>query len=137
MTTITCCQFSPRLDEVEANVDESLERFGRAVDAGARIVVFPELTSSGYAFADSVEAGAGGQWVDGFAVSRRKQAADEANAIIVAGFCEANGHARPFDSAAPLVPGRYPGSNRKVQVGDAAQTVFTPGEAAPPVVETE
>lgn len=137
MTTITCCQFSPRLGEVEANVDESLELFGRAVDAGARIVVFPELTSSGYAFADSAEAGAAAQSVDGYAVSRWKQAADEHNAIIVAGFCEANEHGRPFNSAALLVPGRDPVIYRKVHLWDAERTVFTPGEAAPPVVETE
>jgi predicted amidohydrolase len=137
MTTITCCQFSPRLGEVEANVDESLELFGEAVDAGARIVVFPELTSSGYAFADSAEAAAAAQSADGYAVSRWKQAADEHRAIIVAGFCEANEHGRPFNSAALLVPGRDPVIYRKVHLWDAERTIFTPGGAAPPVVETE
>ena len=137
MTTITCCQFSPRLGEVEANVDESLELFGEAVDAGARIVVFPELTSSGYAFADSAEVEAAAQSADGYAVSRWRQAADEHRAVIVAGFCEANEHGRPFNSAALLVPGRDPVIYRKVHLWDAERTIFTPGGAAPPVVETE
>ena len=137
MTTITCCQFSPRLGEVEANVDESLELFGEAVDAGARIVVFPELTSSGYAFADSAEAAAAAHSADGYAVPRWKQAADEHRAIIVAGFCEANEHGRPFNSAALLVPGRDPVIYRKVHLWDAERTIFTPGGAAPPVVESE
>src|SRR5690625_1022504 len=137
MTTTTCCQFSPRLGEVEANVDESLELFGEAVDAGARIVVFPELTSSGYAFADSAEVEAAAQSADGYAVSRWRQAADEHRAVIVAGFCEANEHGRPFNSAALLVPGRDPVIYRKVHLWDAERTIFTPGGAAPPVVETE
>ena len=55
----------------------------------------------------------------------------------MAGFCEANEHGRPFNSAALLVPGRDPVIYRKVHLWDAERTVFTPGEAAPPVVETE
>src|SRR5699024_11139104 len=108
MTTITCCQFSPRLGEVEANVDESLERFRRAVDIGARIVVFTQLSSSGCAYAGYAGAGAAAQTVDGYAVSRWKEAVEEDNAIIVAGFCEANEHGRPFNSAGLLVPVRDP-----------------------------
>src|SRR5699024_10207264 len=82
-------------------------------------------------------AGAAAHSFDGYAVSRWKQAADEHNAIIVAGFCEANEHGRPFNSAALLVPGRDPVIYRKVYLWGAERTVFTPGEAAPPVVETE
>src|SRR5699024_9349819 len=110
---------------------------GEAVDAGARIVVFPELTSSGYAFADSAEVEAAAQSADGYAVSRWRQAADEHRAVIVAGFCEANEHGRPFNSAARLGPTRDLVIYREVLLWDAERTIFTPGEAAPPDVETE
>ncbi|WP_209372841.1 nitrilase-related carbon-nitrogen hydrolase [Brevibacterium renqingii] len=137
MTKIACCQYAPVFGDVRSNVAESLALFHRAVDGGARVVVFPELASSGYAFADSVEADAAAETADGLAVSSWRQAADERGAIVVAGFCEANEHGAPYNSAAVLVPGRAPVIYRKAHLWDAERTVFTAGEAAPPVIETE
>lgn len=137
MTKIACCQFAPQLGEVQSNVDESVELFHRAVDEGARIVVFPELASSGYAFTDSREAGEAAEAADGYAVSSWKQAADERNAILVAGFCEANEQGKPFNSAALLAPGQAPVIYRKAHLWDAERAIFTPGDDAPPVVDTE
>lgn len=137
MTKIVCCQFAPHLGQVRSNVDESVELFHRAVDEGARIVVFPELTSSGYAFIDSSEAKAAAEQIDGYAVSSWKQAADERNAIIVAGFCETNEHGKPYNSAAVLVRGQDPVIYRKAHLWDAERNLFTPGDGAPPVIDTE
>lgn len=137
MTKIACCQFSPRLGQVRRNVDESIRLFHQAVDEGARVVVFPELTSSGYAFTDSSEASKAAETSDGIAVSNWRQAAEERNAIIVAGFCETNKQGKPYNSAALLVPGRDPVIYRKAHLWDAERTLFTPGDVAPPVVETE
>lgn len=137
MTKIACCQFAPRLSRARANVDESIRLFHQAVDKGAEIVVFPELTSSGYAFADSAEASSASEPSDGFAVSRWKEAAEERNAIIIAGFCEANEQGKPYNSAALLVPGRDPVIYRKAHLWDAERALFAPGEAAPPVIETD
>lgn len=137
MTKIACCQFAPHLGRVRSNVDESIDHFHKAVDEGARIIVFPELTSSGYAFSNSGEAQAASEQIDGYAVSSWKQAADERNAVIVAGFCEANEHERPYNSAAVLVPGQDPVIYRKAHLWDAERTIFTPGDGAPPVIDTE
>lgn len=137
MTKIACCQFSPHLGQVRKNVDDSIRLFHQAVDEGARVVVFPELTSSGYAFTDSAEASNAAESPDGFAVSSWRQAAEERNAIIVAGFCETNEQGKPYNSAALLAPGQDPVIYRKAHLWDAERALFTPGEAAPPVIETE
>lgn len=137
MTKIACCQFEPHLGEVRSNVDKSVELFHRAVDQGARIVVFPELASSGYAFNDSSEASDAAEPPDGYSVSSWMKAADDRDAIIVAGFCEANEHGMPYNSAALLVPGQVPVIYRKAHLWDAERTLFKAGDAAPPVIETE
>lgn len=137
MTKTAACQFGPHLGEVRSNVDESVKLFHRAVDQGARVVVFPELASSGYAFTDSSEARDAAEPTDGYAVSSWMKAADERNAIIVAGFCEANERDMPYNSAALLVPGQDPVIYRKAHLWDAERKLFTPGDAVPPVVDTE
>lgn len=47
-------QISPKLGDLESNLSLHLDRAGRAEQAGARLVVFPELSLTGYLLRDQV-----------------------------------------------------------------------------------
>jgi len=47
-------QTAPRLGDFEANLDAHLETIGKAREAGCDLVVFPELSLTGYLLADQV-----------------------------------------------------------------------------------
>ena len=136
MTKIACCQFEPKLGEVQSNVDETLRLFASAVDSGAEVVVFPELANCGYAFTGSAEASLVAEPLDGNTDTKWKEAADQSGSMIIAGFCESNGTSAPFNSAVLIEPGKAPVVYRKAHLWDAEPHVFTRGDAIPPVVET-
>jgi predicted amidohydrolase len=56
VVTIACVQMEPIIGERDKNVRRTLERVEEAAAAGARLVVLPELCSSGYCFASRAEA---------------------------------------------------------------------------------
>jgi 5-aminopentanamidase len=49
---VACWQLAPRIGELEPNRARGRTAIAEAAGRGARIVVLPELTSSGCAFAD-------------------------------------------------------------------------------------
>ena len=54
MTRIVCQQLAPVLGDLEANAELTIAAITAAIDAGADVVVLPELATSGYMF-DSME----------------------------------------------------------------------------------
>lgn len=54
--TITCIQMEPIIGAKQANVAKSIEWIEEAALNGARLIVLPELASSGYVFRDRAEA---------------------------------------------------------------------------------
>ncbi|EPY4040326.1 nitrilase-related carbon-nitrogen hydrolase [Klebsiella pneumoniae] len=47
---IACIQFEPKFGEVEHNVTRSIDLIEQAAGYGARLIVLPELCSTGYIF---------------------------------------------------------------------------------------
>lgn len=136
MALVACSQFTPVLGAVSENVDRSLELIREAASRGAKVVVLPELASSGYAFADTAEAAAASEPATGSAVARWSEAASELGIVIVAGFAETNPEGAPFNSAALLAPDADPVIYRKAHLWDRERLIFAPGNDLPPVVET-
>ena len=62
---VACCQLAPTLRDPAANRERVADAVSHAVSLGARIVVLPELVSSGYVFEDRVEAAACAEPADG------------------------------------------------------------------------
>lgn len=56
MTRIICSQFAPRLVDLPANIDLSVQQIRQAAADDADIIVLPELATSGYMFTDREEA---------------------------------------------------------------------------------
>jgi predicted amidohydrolase len=55
---VACCQLTPTLGDPATNRECVADAVVHAVSLGARIVVLPELASSGYVFEDRAEAAA-------------------------------------------------------------------------------
>jgi 5-aminopentanamidase len=84
VTTVACCQVSLVVGEVEANQQACVSAAERAVDGGARIIVLPELATSGYVFDSKEEARALAEPVSGPTVSRWTDLASRTGEIIMA-----------------------------------------------------
>ncbi|MEA2253780.1 MAG: hypothetical protein QOG70_4022, partial [Solirubrobacteraceae bacterium] len=53
MTRIVCQQLAPRIADLAANRQLAVRAIRDAVEAGADVVVLPELVTSGYVFAST------------------------------------------------------------------------------------
>ncbi|NUP32511.1 MAG: hypothetical protein HOU01_12430, partial [Streptomycetaceae bacterium] len=58
VTVVACAQVRLAVGDPAANRAATLDAIDRAAEAGARIVVLPELANSGYVFRDAAEAAA-------------------------------------------------------------------------------
>ena len=135
MTVVACCQLTPVFGDPAANRELAAGAVARAVERGARVVVLPELISSGYVFRSRAEAAACAETADGPTVTGWARLAAEHQIVIVGGFCE-DGGGELFNSAALVDPGGLRGVYRKAHLWDEESLWFTPGSAAPPVVAT-
>ncbi|MBF9068744.1 carbon-nitrogen hydrolase [Streptacidiphilus sp. NEAU-YB345] len=135
-TRVACCQLAPVLGESAANRAATLAAIESAVEAGARIVMLPELPVSGYVFADPVEALALAEPVDGPTVTAWAEAAARHDIVVVGGLCEAAPDGTLRNSSVLLDRSGLRAVYRKAHLWDAEKLFFTPGDAAPPVVDT-
>lgn len=128
---------SPRIraGEPEANLDAARAAIVDAGAAGARLVVLPELLTSGYALSSPAEARA--LALDA-ADPRLASLADRlaADAVLVVGFAERTATGVANSVAAITRDDGILAVYRKTHLWDLEQTLFEAGDAAPPVVET-
>ena len=100
-----------------------------AAAAGARLIVLPELATSGYVFRDQDEA-RGAAMTRGDARWSMIQDALPADAVAVVGYCERDG-SELFNTAAVLMRTTRIGDYRKSHLWGAERTIFESGD--PPV----
>ncbi len=136
MTRIAVQQLAPRLGDLDHNRALALGAIREALDAGAEVVVLPELITSGYVFASPEEAGRAAiepghellrEWAD---------EAARADAVIAGGFCERGDDGRLYNSAAVVDASGLRAVYRKLHLWDGEKLLFTPGSAPPPVLDT-
>jgi predicted amidohydrolase len=126
----------PRIGERVANVERSLAFVGQAADAGAELVVLPELCSSGYVFESREEAwGLAEEIPGGPAVSAWAEACARRGVHLVAGVPERDGGLL-YNSAVLVAPSGHVGTFRKVHLWDEEHLWFEPGNLGFPVFET-
>jgi len=135
VTVVACCQLAPVFGDPAANRELAAGAVTGAVDRGSRVVVLPELISSGYVFQSQAEARACAETADGPTVTLWARLAADRQIVIVGGFCETDG-GELFNSAALVDPGGLRCVYRKAHLWDSESLWFTPGSAAPPVVAT-
>ena len=140
-TVIAVAQLAITVGEPDANRQAAASAVAEAAAAGARLVVLPELCDSGYVF-DAADPAAEARGLAAPAVGnvtllQWRSLAGQHDLVIVGGFCELGADGRLYNSAA-LVDASGPRAvYRKAHLWDKEKLVFTPGDAAPPVVDTE
>jgi predicted amidohydrolase len=140
---IAVAQLGLAVGEPEANRRAAAAAVAEAAAAGAQLVVLPELCDSGYVFGDAARPaaaealGLATSATDSVTLRQWRSLADEHHLAIVGGFCELGADGRLYNSAAVVDASGTRALYRKVHLWDTEKLVFAPGDAAPPVVETE
>ena len=107
---VACQQIPPEVGQLERNRALTQEAVREAVAAGARLVVLPELSNSGYVFESPEEARACAEPADGATLRAWSEEAERGDAVVVGGFCE-------------LGEGGAGGFGKAVQGGECDQVV--------------
>jgi 2,6-dihydroxypseudooxynicotine hydrolase len=140
-TRIAVAQLAITVAEPDANRQAAAEAVAEAAAAGAQLVVLPELCDSGYVFAPEDPAaearGLAAPAAGNPTLEQWHALARQHGLVIVGGFCELGHDGRLYNSAALVDASGTRAVYRKAHLWDAEKLVFTPGDAAPPVVDTE
>jgi 5-aminopentanamidase len=134
--SVAVCQVSPRLGAVDQNRQRLLAEMRAATAAGARIIVFPELATSGYVFASPEEARSLAEPTDGPTVQAVTDVARECDVVVVLGLPELGPDGRLHDSAVVVDRGEVRAIYRKAHLWDREGSMFIAGSEPPPVVDT-
>jgi len=126
----------PRLGDPAGNLAASVEAIEAAGAAGARLIVLPELCTSGYCFADDAEADAACQPVPGPATEAWTALAGRHDAVIVAGLAERDEDGRRRNTAVVIGPDGLLAVYRKIHLWAREREWFAAGDEPPPVVDT-
>jgi predicted amidohydrolase len=133
---VACLQIAPVVGDVEGNRRLARAAIGEAVDAGARLVILPELATSGYVFESSDEACACAEPAAGASLAAWSEEAARGDAVVVGGFCELGEDGHLYNSAAVVDGGGVLGVYRKIHLWDRERLFFEPGRECAPVLET-
>jgi predicted amidohydrolase len=136
MTRSVCQQLAPRIADLESNRELSVRAIGRAVGAGAEIVVLPELVTSGYVFESVDEAASVAITPDHALFGEWATAAARGPAVVIGGFCELGEDGLLYNSAAVVDASGVLGVYRKAHLWDREKLFFEPGPVAPCVFDT-
>jgi 5-aminopentanamidase len=132
---VACCQLVLSVEDPAGNRARLAAAIERAAAAGANIVVLPELAITGYRFESRAEVAAVAEDRDGITIRDWHRLAARHDLVIVGGFVEA-GEGVFHNSAAVVDASGLRAIYRKVHLWDREREWFSPGAAAPPVLET-
>lgn len=133
---VACLQFEPKIGDLAANRATGLRLIGQVADAGANVVVLPELSDSGYVFRNRAEAfSLAADAAESETIAGWTEIARARGLYIVGGFCERDG-GKLFNAAAVIGPEGLMGVYRKTHLWDAENLWFDPGDRGFPVFAT-
>ncbi len=135
--TLAVAQLAPRIGELERNRGHAAAAIIDAANAGAHLVVLPELCNSGYVFADAQEARSLAEPVSGPSVQQWRALAEQYDLAVVAGLCELDDEGVVRNSAVVIDSGELRAVYRKSHLWDQEKLCFEPGREPPQVVETK
>jgi len=133
---IACIQTHPVMLDVAGNVAHQVELIRTAVRDGAKLVVLPECSTTGWVFASRAEAATVAESVpDGPTCTTWLSLCRELDIHIVAGIVERDGD-RQYNSAVLLGPDGHIGTFRKAHLWAIEKGFYDPGDLGFPVFET-
>ena len=133
---LACFQTVPNVDDPRATAEQALAAVRTAIDAGAQIVVLPELAHCGYIFRSAEEARAVAVAADGELLASWAAEAARGDAVVIGGFAELADDGRVFNSAAVVDGEGVLAVYRKIHLWHDEASWFIPGEDPAPVVDT-
>ena len=129
-------QLALTVGNLDANRQAARAAVAEAAAAGARLVVLPELSDSGYVFSAAGEARSlASPAASGETLREWRSLAARHNLTIAGGFCELGPNGKLYNSAAIVDVSGIRALYRKAHLWDAEKNIFTPGDDPPPVVE--
>lgn len=135
MTRIACCQTAPTIADLAGNSALIESQIAAAVAAGADVIVLPELATSGYMLADADEARSVA--LTPASPEFGKWAAAAGDSVVVGGYCELGEDGLFYNSAIVVTAVGVMENYRKTHLWNSEKLLFTPGDALPPVIETQ
>jgi predicted amidohydrolase len=133
---VACCQLAPSVEDPGGSAARARQAIAGAVDAGAQLIVLPELANSGYVFRSIDEARAAAAPADGELLRGWAREAARGDGVVAAGFCELAGDGSLFNSSALLDGGEVRAVYRKLHLWGQESRWFEPGSEPAPVVDT-
>jgi predicted amidohydrolase len=133
---VAACQLSLQVGEPDKNRVAAAAAVSAAAGRGARVIVLPELTPSGYVFASMAEAQSLAEPADGPTAAQWSELAARHQAVVVGGFAELGEDGLLYNSAMLVDAGGQRAVYRKAHLWDAEADFFATGSTPPPVVDT-
>ena len=131
-----CVQMEPRIGATAQNIERSVALIDEAASKGARIIVLPELASSGYMFKDRSEVEEAAESIPGGpAVTACEEVCRAKGVYVVAGLPEAADGAF-YNSCVLVGPEGHLGTYRKMHLWNEENVSFSPGNSGFPVFDT-
>ena len=133
---VAVAQLALTAGDLDANRQAARAAVAEAAAAGARLVVLPELSDSGYVLSGADEARSlASPAAAGVTLREWRSLAGQFELVIAGGFCELGADGELHNSAAIVDASGTRAVYRKAHLWDAEKEIFTPGSDAPPVVE--
>lgn len=124
---IAVVQFSPVLNEVDFNMKAAAAALSRVPGSGNRLVVFPEMASTGYSFSDRAHGWRMAEPVpEGPTTKLWCELAGTTGAFIVAGLPERDGQAL-YNTAILVGPDGFVAKYRKLHLWSEEKLFYEPG----------
>ncbi len=137
MVTAAAIRLGPTLGDPAGNLALTLAAIEEAAQAGARLIVLPELSTSGYSFEGEDEARELAETIPGPASNAWAAAAARLGVVIVGGICEIDAEGNLRNSAVAIdADGTLLCVYRKIHLWGIEKAIFSEGGDPPPVVET-
>ena len=135
-TIVASVQFEPKLLDVEANLKVATQMTFEAAGKGARLIVLPELCTSGYTLADQREAANCAQHKNGYQTETFVPIAKRFNTHIVFGYVETH-DGKLYNSAAVVGPNGLVANCQKHNLWGSDNLWAEAAETTHPVIVTE
>ncbi len=135
MLRIAVCQLPLNIENFEENIKLANSAIRNAGSQGAKLVVLPELTNSGYVFRSLVELDERATTLDGPIIKAWVSLAEQLNLVLVAGLAIKD-EGLLYNSSVIIDPSGFRGWYKKVHMWNDERNFFTPGDTAPLVIDT-
>jgi len=133
-----CIQFNPILNEREKNIDALLKVVTEAAQNGAKLIVTPEMSTTGYYYKNREAISPFVDCIPGKTTACFEEIAKRFQVYIVIGMAEIDGKTGLYYNSAALVgPNGYIGKYRKIHLWESESHWSVFGDLGVPVFETE